>query len=574
MSSSSAFVDLLQQLDMWWPEGDGNALRAAADGWSKTAELIDEITAVLNSVASRLTDNYRGEAADRFSETWTRWTGESGYLGVTATDCRKLAAALTDFASDIDVADRTLVQLIEQALNAAATTPNPANPMMLPQDWLMWLKASGAQLHAGVSTQTGAHTNALDADVRSCSLPPAPGDPLDLSTIIATRVSWPDPGKPIDLTRLATGEINFGAGQGISPTSPIFGSGGENSPGLVLTHRPSVPREPGDAPPVSGAVPGGSGAVPGSAGMPSNPVGTTEGPPPTTGSATPPGDPATNVATTPTGATTASPPPNSPAVVAPAAVAAGVTPVVVAAAATVAPAAVTPSSFTANAVASAAPSGAAAVVETPSNATPSTPTDVATLAGFAAERRSVRAQTIGAPAVDAQVGTPQVGASPTGSIADGATTPPTTGKDAPLTDETFDRMVDELFGKDGKAVKPPVAKPALIPPARPVPKASNGLAGNPNPSLRALTLSSVPDAVPKVSGSTGSVTFDANTAAVPAAAGVGAAAAVAAGAAKKAGSSHFPMVPLGGGGASGGDDNNEPKRRSRKHSVAPPPIVQ
>jgi uncharacterized protein YukE len=229
MSASSAFVDLLDQLDMWWPEGDGSALRVAADGWNKTADLIDEITAVLGSVAGRLTDNYRGEAADRFTQTWAKWVGEAGYLGLTSADCRRLAAALMDFANDVDVADRTLVQFIEQALGAAATNPNPVNPMMLPQEWLTWLQASGAQLFAHLAAQTNSNTAELDAQVGNCCLPPAPGDRPDLSTIISTNISWPDPGKPTDMTALATGEINFGAGQGFLPTSFIF----EQPPGGV-----------------------------------------------------------------------------------------------------------------------------------------------------------------------------------------------------------------------------------------------------------------------------------------------------------------------------------------------------
>jgi uncharacterized protein YukE len=542
MSASSAFVDLLEQLDMWWPEGDGNALRAAADGWSETAELIDEITTVLDAVAHRLTDNYRGEAANRFGETWNRWTNETGHLRVTAEDCRKLAAALTDFASDVDIADRTLVQFIEQALAAAATKPNPLNPMMLPQEWLAWLQTSGAQLLAHLSTQTCAHTNVMDNEVGNCSLPPAPGDRPDIANIIGTNITWPDPGQPRDLSGLVSAEIDFGAGQGFDPSSWSIND--------VLRLLPWWSRLPRSGPPtvVGGAsVPPGlpvPPAPPGISGLPGSTVpGTTPGTAPVpTGSIVPGTAPGTTPAPPVTSSTT--PPVVSQVVV----------------------------GAPTQAATQAAPQ---TPTQTPTQAAPQT---APSLPGGATPTLAESTVPIGASPLP-QSGQPVpnivVATGPNGeSQLVRAQTTAGAGQTAPLSDAAFDKLVDDLLGTDNDpkagvkvADKSGLPKPPAA--SKFMPGAGIGKTGA--MSVRPLSLSSIPDSVPKVPDDLSNVSFGTPaTVAVPAA---GAAAVVASKASKRSGS-NFPMMPLGGGAMSGGDDSNEPKRRSRKRIVTPPPIVQ
>ncbi len=510
MSASSAFVDLLEQLNMWWPEGDGNALRAAADGWSETAELIDEITTVLNAVAHRLTDNYRGEAADRFGETWSRWSNDTGHLRATAQDCRRLAAALNDFASDVDVADRTLVQFIEQALAAAAVKPNPLNPMMLPQEWLTWLQTAGAQLLAHLATQTCTHTNALNTGVGNCALPTAPGDRPDIANILRTNITWPDPGKPADLSGLIVGEINFGAGQGFDPTNLSINDALRLAPWWSRLPGTGTPTVVGGPPPSSG--PSGGSVPAASPGLP-GPTVTATTDPGTTPAASSPGNQTPSVIPTAPLVTLLSPP-------------------------------VAESQFVVPPT---------ATESTPQVGSPQLPQPRSPLPGIAVatgpngERQLVSTQTAGGPGAAA------------------------TGQNAPLTDEAFDKLVDEMLGSDKEtntaATKVDPANTAAA--SRFMPGVGAGKVGA--MSVRPLSLSSVPDAVPKVPGDTDSVTFGTPTAvAIPAA---GAAAAVATKAGKRAGS-NFPMMPLGGGAMSGGDDSNEPKRRNRKRIVTPPPIVQ
>ncbi len=579
MSSSSAFVDILEQLEMWWPNGDGNALRCAGTTWIETAEFIEEITSVLDSVALRLSENYRGGAADRFSETWAQWTSEIGYLRTTVADCRRLAAALNDFGTDVDVADRTLVQLIEQAIAGARLSPSivhptVVNPTVLPPEWSSWLQAVGHQLFTRIATRTTAATGDLEDGIVTCTLDAAPRDRPELATMFTTNVSWPHPGTPADFSALATGEVNFGAGQGTLPPTPLFESWVVTHPNREAT-TVAPPRPP---------------ALPESSAQPIPPTPPT---PPTSGEQ-PTGQPTVSSGTTNDVVTTNAVVPNP---IAP-------NPVV---STPITTTAITTTPITANPVAT-NPVGQTPVVQTPvaSNAptAPSLPVDSANGSPVApgptgSPQPEVVVPTLLAaasalpPSRIAQALTPVEAAAvaPGPSESQGTTAVPSQGSPtsdltAPLTDQQFDKLVDDLFGPEGSGDKtaktdaPKTAQPSFVPQPKTIPKPLAGI-GTANPTMRALTLSTIPDAVPKVPDSASDlVTFDGSPI-VPA--GAGAAAGAAAGstaiaaasnAKKKSAGSGFPLLPLGGGAATGGDENNEPRRRRRKHIVAPPPIVQ
>ncbi len=522
MSSSSAFIDLLEQLDMWWPEGNGNSLRIAADSWNQTADVIDEITAVLHSVAERLTDNYRGEAADRFTQTWSAWTGDTGYLGVTAADCRRLGAALQDFATDVDVADRTLVQFIEQALSESAIRPNPANPAMLPQDWLNWLQTAGAQLCSHLTTQTSAHTTDLGVNVGTCALPPAPGDVTDLSSLISTNVSWPNPGTPADLTSLANGEVNFGAGQGSFRYLP------PSITPLPLPPTVHPVRPPGDRVFVHHQV------VP---------------PPPASSVDSPTTGPATDPTSIPGGEVSS----------------------------------VTPQAPIQGSTQAVNPTAAPQIIDfVPLLMPPIVP---------AGEQQFVSAQTISTSGQASQIMAPLAtgGSTPptSGAVAAGTVPPVPSDLTAPLTDETFDRLVDELLGVEGAAVASKAVKvasqsplPGVISARKIAPQGPNSFASPLPAPLRPLNMSDIRDGVANVADKTTSTLSAAGTAAVSTtsedAASISAAitkSMLPLGKAEKT-KSQFPMMPMGGGSMSSGDDANEPKRRNLKRAVIPPPIVQ
>ena len=194
MGRSAAFRERLDELGIWFPEGDGDALRAAATGWAETAEFLEDLGAVLERAAANVTDNYRGEAAERFFELWDRWRGADGYLAVTVRACHQLAATLDDFGGDVDRADETLLGLIEQALGHPDRTAADD-----------WLRDAAKQVAGGLDRQVEVRRGAL-AEIAAL--------PAELAPIDPTQVDWVGPGDPRDLSYLAIESVDFGAGPG------------------------------------------------------------------------------------------------------------------------------------------------------------------------------------------------------------------------------------------------------------------------------------------------------------------------------------------------------------------------
>jgi hypothetical protein len=305
MSFTASFGEQLDALGIWWPRGDGDALRESARAWTELADLIGDIAAVLDAAATSVVENYRGPAAERFWALWQCWTTDTGYLAATVLDCQRLAAALTDFGTDIDVADRTLLHLVEEALTAG--TP----------EYLDWLRVGAASIGNVLARQVHvrcddiARIDGID-DVRQPDIP----DSIDPGAI-----TWPDPGTPDDLSFLITTPIDLGAGPGLPPPGgqppeiqppwqppPVCGPPVEPPPPAEppvaeppATPPPcdpapidpdapigTVPVEPGDwstvEPPVARSVPefddvSGAGMLrePGDAGEPAPPVGSVAG---------------------------------------------------------------------------------------------------------------------------------------------------------------------------------------------------------------------------------------------------------------------------------------------------------
>ena len=220
MSATKGFGDLLDALGIWWPQGDGDALREAAATWTAMADLIDEITNVLDAAAKSVTEHHHGEAAQRFGDLWQHWSNDKGYLATTVADCRTLAAAISGFGTDVDVADRTLAHLVEQALDetASAITLGAADL------WVTWLHDLACGIEQDLASRAARHAGPLGV-IEQCRQPYQPSDP-DRVTIDPARMTWPDPGTPIDLTNLTTTLVDFGAGQGTVPPAltPTIGT--------------------------------------------------------------------------------------------------------------------------------------------------------------------------------------------------------------------------------------------------------------------------------------------------------------------------------------------------------------
>jgi hypothetical protein len=224
VSAVGVFGEQLDGLGIWWPRGDGDAVRMVATAWEEMATFLDELLVVLDATSAMIATHYQGEAAGRYSALWAKWSGDHGYLAVTAADCRRLAASLNDFSTDIDTADRTLAMLVNEAFTAIASALTPE----IAQAWLDWLHQGASSVSNDLGDRADVRATPLrDITTWTPSSATAPDRTApDRSTIDPARISWPDPGRPGDLSAIATTPVDFGAGQGrlpwtMNPTQPL-----------------------------------------------------------------------------------------------------------------------------------------------------------------------------------------------------------------------------------------------------------------------------------------------------------------------------------------------------------------
>jgi uncharacterized protein YukE len=252
-AASASFAEQLDALGIWWPHGDGDALRGAAQAWSDMADVLDEIGHVLDAVVAAAADGHAGEAATRFAEHWRRWSGPTGHLQVTSADCRRLAASLRDFGTDVDVADRAVALLAEQALEEIVRALLPETAEL----WTTWLHDSTAVLRddLGARATVQADTLATLGTAPAIEAPHAPS-PADVDP---SRITWVDPGHPLDLSSVGTTVVDFGAGQGVLPL-PEPAPAPEPVVDPAPTPAPTVDPSPATVPSVV-AQPGGTNVV-------------------------------------------------------------------------------------------------------------------------------------------------------------------------------------------------------------------------------------------------------------------------------------------------------------------------
>ncbi len=268
MSATAAFAEQLDALGIWWPRGDGDALRSAAQAWRAMADYLEDTTATLDHAATRVRDDHEGASAEAFAALWREWSIEPGHLARTVADCRRLVVALIDFASDIDAADRTIVQLIELALDSLTASGSGGSTLLdLDEAWRRWLddaiRSVGMGLAAGADRTAAAARSVDDSmaprtphgvergttvgdpagtivfpgvdpvDIDPLTMAAGGGpvvvagtagptgdeaDPIvDLDLVDPDEIDWVDPGTPDDLSHLAVGVVDFGAGQGDVP---------------------------------------------------------------------------------------------------------------------------------------------------------------------------------------------------------------------------------------------------------------------------------------------------------------------------------------------------------------------
>ena len=250
MSTSAAFGDQLDALGIWWPRGDGDALRELAAIWTATAELVDDVAVVLDAAAVSVADNHHGEAGTAFSELWQHWSGPNGHLPVTSADCRTLAASLEDFATDIDVADRQIVHFFEQATSVLESgVPVTAETNAA---WVAWMHDCSTVVRGELERHATQHACLL-GELGSGPAPMVPdamanagsGRTDRVELVDPRSVSWVGPGTPKDLSSLLTDPVDFGSGQG-EPRSPFLPPAPIGRPGPGIGETTPVPPDVGD----------------------------------------------------------------------------------------------------------------------------------------------------------------------------------------------------------------------------------------------------------------------------------------------------------------------------------------
>ncbi|WP_405617093.1 DUF6531 domain-containing protein [Streptomyces sp. NBC_00076] len=104
MSVEDEARKILLHLGLWWPEGDSDKLRSAADAWRTFAEAVDDVRAPVHRSASSVIHHNTGESIEAFGTFWGRYAKDKdgGWLSDLADSAREMAKALDKFADAID----------------------------------------------------------------------------------------------------------------------------------------------------------------------------------------------------------------------------------------------------------------------------------------------------------------------------------------------------------------------------------------------------------------------------------------------------------------------------------------
>jgi hypothetical protein len=105
---------------LFWPQGDPDRLRHAAQAWRQVAHAIDGIEAATSSIAGSVKGQNHGPAIDAFGAYWSKWEGGQGYFGLTSQSSRAMADALEKYAAAIDDARRRVEEIAATAATVLA----------------------------------------------------------------------------------------------------------------------------------------------------------------------------------------------------------------------------------------------------------------------------------------------------------------------------------------------------------------------------------------------------------------------------------------------------------------------
>ena len=94
---------------LWWPAADQQRLRAAADVWERLAGAVDAASGAGRDAMTRTTTAWSGEAASTAVQAWNR---QDEVLATQATDARRVATALREYAGAVEDAKRQVEELV------------------------------------------------------------------------------------------------------------------------------------------------------------------------------------------------------------------------------------------------------------------------------------------------------------------------------------------------------------------------------------------------------------------------------------------------------------------------------
>ena len=279
MSVTSGLSDWLGAQGIWCPEGDGDTLRTAAGAWTTMGTTLTDIGGTLAAAATTLGATTTGGGTSAFGTYWSTWSGDTGYLAVAAGYCTALAAALTGFATDVDIASSAVLEGVEWAITQSNLTGGvPFTPGVIPdavpagvtQEAIDELKTAIEQF----AVMLGAAAQAQAASPGVTAIDPAAPAATPVAAVTSTlSVSGTTPlAVAPDLGSLASTALDFGAGQGtvVAPdgapvalpapaplpdaTSSVAAASSDWAPPAVTPAAATVSTAAVSAPPVAGVA--------------------------------------------------------------------------------------------------------------------------------------------------------------------------------------------------------------------------------------------------------------------------------------------------------------------------------
>ena len=106
---TGAVSDAAATVGLWWPAADEQRLRDAAEVWDRLAGAVDAASVAGRGAMTVTTTAWSGEAASAASRAWGR---QDEALAAQATDARRVAAALREYAGSVEDAKRQVEELV------------------------------------------------------------------------------------------------------------------------------------------------------------------------------------------------------------------------------------------------------------------------------------------------------------------------------------------------------------------------------------------------------------------------------------------------------------------------------